>query len=84
MCGRIMDKWVVRGLDAHRTDYSRTGASVGAMQRYSYEPVRCFAGQSLVGGFALPQSCTMLGCQIFGDSGKTRQSRQVKTLVFVA
>ena len=44
-----MGKWVVRGLDAHRTDYCRTGASSGATQRHSYERVPRFAGRFVVG-----------------------------------
>lgn len=51
VCVCVWESWiygVVRGLDAHRTYYCRMGASVGAMQRYSYEPVLRFAGQSVV------------------------------------
>lgn len=46
--GRIMDKWVVRRWDAHRTDCCRTCASSDATQRYSYERVPRFAGRFVV------------------------------------
>ena len=62
VCGRIMDKLIVRGLDAQRTDYCRTGACIMGC----YAAVQLWAGSALrwtfcSRGFALLQSCTCRG-----------------------
>jgi len=56
-----MNKWFVRIWDAHRNDYCRMGASLGATHWYNCERVPRFAGHIVVGGFALLQICTCRG-----------------------
>jgi hypothetical protein len=80
-CGRIMDKWVVRRWDAHRTDYCRTGALSGATQRHSYEQVPRFAGCFVVESFALLHSCTSRGVRYSETLEKTLEYRRRSKLL---